>query len=149
MTTTLTIVKDVIARIFNCDEADVSLDTRLINDLGGDSLDIIDLNYTLGKALGVRMPVKTVLIHGIELCGDENKLVINDRLTAMGSRFLVNCPNKYDVSKVVEGTSLVKVFENTNVMNWFNLCDAILQSPNRDGDALFREYAEEFVKNLA
>ena len=46
-------VRDVIVETLSCDEADVKLDTNLIEDLEADSLEIVELCMALQEKLGV------------------------------------------------------------------------------------------------
>ena len=46
-------VRDVIVETLSCDEADVKLDTNLIEDLEADSLEIVELSMALQEKLGV------------------------------------------------------------------------------------------------
>ncbi|SHJ77620.1 acyl carrier protein [Hathewaya proteolytica DSM 3090] len=49
-------IKEVIVDTLSCDENEVREDTRLIEDLGADSLDAVELNMALEDKLGVEIP---------------------------------------------------------------------------------------------
>jgi acyl carrier protein len=49
------IIRNAIAECLACDEAEVRPESRLVTDLGADSLDFIDLIFTLEKRFGVRI----------------------------------------------------------------------------------------------
>lgn len=49
-------IKEVIVDTLSCDENQVREDTRLIEDLGADSLDAVELNMALEDKLGVEIP---------------------------------------------------------------------------------------------
>lgn len=59
-------VKAIIVETLNCDEAQVTMDARLAEDLDADSLDAVELNMAIEETLGVAVPdealaeVKTV-----------------------------------------------------------------------------------------
>ena len=59
-------VKAIIVETLNCDEAQVTMDARLAEDLDADSLDAVELNMASEETLGVAVPdealaeVKTV-----------------------------------------------------------------------------------------
>lgn len=59
-------VKTIIVETLNCDEAQVTMDARLAEDLDADSLDAVELNMALEEVLGFAVPdevlaeVKTV-----------------------------------------------------------------------------------------
>ena len=45
-------VRDIIVETLSCDEADVKLDTNLVEDLEADSLEIVELSMALQEKLG-------------------------------------------------------------------------------------------------
>lgn len=49
-------VKKIIADVLILDEADISLTSRLITDLGAESIDFLDLVFQLEKEFGVKIP---------------------------------------------------------------------------------------------
>jgi acyl carrier protein len=51
----LEVVREIVAECLACDSAQVSPQSRLVNDLGADSLDFIDLVFTVEKRFGLRM----------------------------------------------------------------------------------------------
>ena len=49
-------VKEVIVNTLSCEEAKVSLEASLIDDLGADSLDAVELNMALEEAFSISIP---------------------------------------------------------------------------------------------
>ena len=49
-------IKAIIARKFNLNESDISLDTRLIGDLAADSLDMVELILALEEEFDIDVP---------------------------------------------------------------------------------------------
>ena len=49
-------VKETILETLSCDEADVTLEATLTDDLGADSLDAVELNMALEEAIGEGIP---------------------------------------------------------------------------------------------
>ena len=49
-------VKRVIVDTIDCNEADVDMDARFLEDLDADSLDVVQINIEIEKALGVNVP---------------------------------------------------------------------------------------------
>jgi acyl carrier protein len=60
MSDTFDKVKDVIVDQLNVDESDVSEDATFIDDLGADSLDLVELVMALEEAFGVSIPDEDV-----------------------------------------------------------------------------------------
>ncbi len=149
MPTTSEVVKKIISEVIECNESEVQSNSKIIADLGAESLDIIDLSYTLSKTLSIKMPTKTVLIHALESCNDEKLLIEDDCLTDVCVALLKEGPNKYDAGQIYPGMPMIDVFENTQVKNWVNLCETILHSASRDGDTVIEEFTENFLRARA
>jgi acyl carrier protein len=49
-------VREIIADVLVIDEDDVSLNSRLIGDLGAESIDFLDLVFQLEKEFGIKIP---------------------------------------------------------------------------------------------
>lgn len=49
-------VREIIADVLVIDEDDVSLSSRLISDLGAESIDFLDLVFQLEKEFGIKIP---------------------------------------------------------------------------------------------
>ena len=49
-------VRQVIVETLGCDEAAVEMDARFLEDLDADSLDVVQINIEIEKALGVNVP---------------------------------------------------------------------------------------------
>lgn len=49
-------IKDILAEQLNIDENDVTMDSSFIDDLGADSLDIVELIMAMEEEFGVEIP---------------------------------------------------------------------------------------------
>ena len=49
-------VKEIIVENLGCDESEVTMDSHLMDDLGADSLDAVELSLALEDKLGVKIP---------------------------------------------------------------------------------------------
>lgn len=49
-------VKDIIVENLGCDELEVTMEATLMDDLGADSLDAVELSLALEDELGVKIP---------------------------------------------------------------------------------------------
>lgn len=61
-------VTEVIIEQLNADEADVTMEASFIDDLGADSLDIVELVMALEESFGVSIPDEDA--EGIKTVGD-------------------------------------------------------------------------------
>ncbi|TDB39916.1 MAG: acyl carrier protein [Actinobacteria bacterium] len=67
-------VTEVIVEQLNADEADVTLEASFIDDLGADSLDIVELVMALEESFGVSIPDEEA--EGIKTVGDAVDYII-------------------------------------------------------------------------
>ena len=56
--TTFDKVADIISEICGIDRATITPDSHVINDLGIDSLDFLDVAFAIDKAFGIKMPLE-------------------------------------------------------------------------------------------
>lgn len=49
-------IKEVVIDTLGCEESQVSVETRLMEDLGADSLDAVELNMALEDKFGMEIP---------------------------------------------------------------------------------------------
>lgn len=141
-------VIEVIADVLELDTDEVEVSSSVVSDLGADSLDVVDLSFTLGKQLNIKMPQKSVMMHAESLVEKPSDLVEGDKLTELGAELLQAGPNQYSAEQVAEGTGLGDVFANTTVQHWINLCTAIAES-GLTGDELIQQRVEQVLSAQA
>ena len=61
-------IKKIVARELMVDEADITLDTDILNDLGADSLSVVDLAMALEDEFEIEMPDEE--LENIKTVGD-------------------------------------------------------------------------------
>lgn len=137
-------VLEIVADVLEMDIDEVGLDAALLDDLGADSLDIVDVAFSLGKAFGIKMPTKTVLGIVAELAPDLPVLQ-NFRLTELGARMLQNGPNLYTAEVAKAGASAAEVLAATSVRNWYELCCFVASHPTKNGDLALSDFVTEFA----
>ena len=140
-------VIDVIAEVLELEVDEIGFNDALVDDLGADSLDIVDLSFSLGKTFKVQMPQKSVIAYASELSGENNLFVVNERLTGHGAQLLQQSPFKYSAEHVHEGASLTDVYVSTTVSNWSNVCFAIKES-GLAGEEVIQQYVSGFCEKL-
>jgi len=128
-------VKEVVAEVLEIEDEDISSSASIVNDLDADSLDLVDLSYSLGKKFKIKMPQSSLISQAIEGLGEQS-IIVNDKLTALGAAILQAGPNQYSKDEAFEGQTLLAVFGETTVSHWANLCSAIISS-GQSGDELF------------
>ncbi len=58
MSSTFETVSEVISDVCNIDLEEIKEDTHVINDLGIDSLDFLDVTFDIDKKFGIKMPIE-------------------------------------------------------------------------------------------
>ena len=61
-------IKEIVARELMVDEGDITLETDILNDLGADSLSVVDLAMALEDEFEIEMPDEE--LEGIKTVGD-------------------------------------------------------------------------------
>lgn len=74
-------LKKAIVETLRVDQAQIKPETSLINDLGAESLDFLDINYRLEQAFGMKMARHFVLEHIEEIYGEGSAIDENGQLT--------------------------------------------------------------------
>lgn len=81
-------IKKSIGESLRIDPAAIAAENSLIQDLGAESLDFLDINYRLEQAFGIRMARHFVLEHVEELFGEGAAIDDKGRLTERGAQLL-------------------------------------------------------------
>lgn len=74
-------LKKAIVETLRVDESLITMESSLINDLGAESLDFLDINYRLEQAFGMKMARHFVLEHIEEMFGEGTAIDEDGRLT--------------------------------------------------------------------
>jgi acyl carrier protein len=81
-------IKKSIGESLRIDPASIAAENSLIQDLGAESLDFLDINYRLEQAFGIRMARHFVLEHVEELFGEGSAIDDQGQLTERGAQLL-------------------------------------------------------------
>ncbi|GBE33773.1 acyl carrier protein AcpXL [bacterium BMS3Bbin06] len=74
-------LKKAVEETLSVDEASIKPGSSLINDLGAESLDFLDINYRLEQTFGIKMARHFILEHIEEMFGEGSAIDDNGRLT--------------------------------------------------------------------
>ena len=81
-------VRKAVAKALRKDEGAVAMDASVIDDLGGTSLDFLDITFRLEQAFGIKLP-HTLLVDQVEEMFGEGKAVDGgSRLTPAGTEIV-------------------------------------------------------------
>lgn len=81
-------LKKSIGESLRIDPASITADSSLIQDLGAESLDFLDINYRMEQTFGIRIARHFVLEHVEELFGEGAAIDDKGRLTEQGAQLL-------------------------------------------------------------
>ncbi|CDH33821.1 acyl carrier protein [Xenorhabdus bovienii] len=143
-------VREELSSILFVEENTISENSSLINELGADSLDVIDLSFNLGKKFKVKMPTKSVFAHAYEVLPEEvlSRLLTGDTLTQEGKGLLVYSCYNYTLEQLKDINTLGDVFGETNVHNWASLCKVICESNGISADEIILKEIEKYCSEV-
>lgn len=82
------VLKKCIAESLRIDPSTIAPENSLVEELGAESLDLLDINYRLERAFGIKVARYFVLEHVEEMFGEGSALDQNGRLTERGLELL-------------------------------------------------------------
>ncbi|WP_340621073.1 acyl carrier protein [Xenorhabdus siamensis] len=129
-------VCEEVSSILIVDRNNINENSSLINELGADSLDIIDLSFNLGKRFKIIMPTKSIFTHVQGTFPENiiNKLLIGDTLTKEGKELLSSSCYNYTLEQLNSIHTLGDLFGETNIHNWASLCKSVCESDSKNAD---------------
>ena len=112
-------VQDAFAAALGLEEDEIELDGRLIEDLGAESLDFLDIVYRLERAFDIKIPRC-----GIEMSAQEDvegKYEVDCVLTAEGLAALAQLMPEVPAAELKEGLRVTEVPELFRVASFYNI----------------------------
>jgi len=119
------IVRETLSRVLGVPVEEIEEHSRLVEDLGAESLDFVELNVTLEKTFGLALPAQGVLSHAGRAAGDAERFHHpRTGLTDEGAALLAASPYRY--AGLRAGLSTYDIFNASTVANLANICHEIL-----------------------
>ncbi|WP_330210773.1 acyl carrier protein [Pseudomonas sp. AM4(2022)] len=118
----ITTTQEILAQLLVMDIADVNEHSSILEDLGADSLDIVDLSFQLGRHYGCTLPKTSVLDHAVAVLGDVGDLVEKGRITPAGVELLEHSLSAFAPKQLRSGMQPAEIFAATTVRNWATQC---------------------------
>ncbi|MBD2815195.1 acyl carrier protein [Xenorhabdus sp. Flor] len=143
-------VCEEVSSILFVDRSDINEKSSLINKLGADSLDVIDLSFNLGKKFKITMPTKSIFSHVQENFSESiiNRFLIGDVLTEEGKGLLAFSCYNYTSEQLDSILTLGDLFGETNVHNWASLCKSICESNSKNADDIILSEIKKYCHNI-
>lgn len=115
-------VREILAQLLVLELDEIDADSSIVEDLGADSLDIVDLSFQLGRRYGCALPKTSVLDHTVAVCGDASEYLHQGRLTEAGVELLESSLSAYAPGQLKAGLTPADIFARTTVRNWAQQC---------------------------
>jgi acyl carrier protein len=114
-------ITQMLADVLGVEADEISPRSRLVNDLGAESLDFVEFNANIEKRFNLTLPKKSAL-QCVNKIHDTPALFYGAQtgLTAEGVELLENCLSHY--THLHAGMSTTEIFSETRVENIANLC---------------------------
>lgn len=143
-------VCEEVSSILFVDKNVINENSSLINELGADSLDVIDLSFNLGKKFKITMPTKSIFSHVQETASENiiNRLLTGDVLTEEGKGLLAFSCYNYTTEQLDSICTLGDLFGETNVHNWASLCKSICESDSKNADDIILAEIEKYCHDM-
>lgn len=114
--------REILAQLLVMDVAEIAEDASVTEDLGADSLDIVDLSFQLGRRYGCALPKINVLDHAQAVCGDLSDFLQGGGLTEAGTGLMQHSLSAYRPEQLRLGMRPAEIFAATTVRNWAQQC---------------------------
>lgn len=121
-------LRGIIAEVLRIPREQVKEDADLVDDLGAESLDLVDFTYSCEEAFGIVMPEKNILEVAEEVFGPD-VLQTDGYLTAEGRRFLERRMPDFDLSAYQDAIPLEdvqKAFMRVSV--WARMIEGLIDA---------------------
>lgn len=145
-------VIESIALALGLEEEEVDLDANIFDDLGAESLDLLDINSRLQKAYQIRFPRDNFITKANEILGKE---FLADGDGALTDRGLSMLKKRFpELVEVFGNNTKLQVSQLPKMVTprtWIRMVNELLENQNMSADELntkwLEEYKREFVEN--
>jgi acyl carrier protein len=99
-------VKESVVEALGVDEEEVTPDAVLFDDLGAESLDLLDIVFRLEKEFGIKIPRGGIQTDALSAEGEnlkEEDLIVDGVFTPLGIEKLKKSMSEVDPSRITEG----------------------------------------------
>lgn len=138
MKTYLDTVRVETAKVLSIEEGAILNDSSLVNDSGADSLDIMDLTYSLAQKFRVTMPTASLYQHAVDNLTEQElaELFDDNTLTSKSKLLFSESCYQYTKEQLEDIQTLGDIYSETTISNWAALCKAVAESEARNADQL-------------
>jgi len=123
-------VKESVVEALGVDEEEVTPSAVLFDDLGAESLDLLDIVFRLEKEFGVKIPRGGIQAEAMSDEGEnlkEEDLVVDGVLTPLGIQKLKEAMSEVDPSRITEGFRADDIPTLFTVQTFVNIVKKLLE----------------------
>lgn len=123
-------VKESVVEALGVDEEEVTPSAVLFDDLGAESLDLLDIVFRLEKEFGVKIPRGGIQAEAMSAEGEnlkEEDLVVDGVLTPLGIQKLKGAMSEVDPSRITEGFRADDIPTLFTVQTFVNIVKKLLE----------------------
>jgi len=123
-------VKESVVEALGVDEEEVTPTAVLFDDLGAESLDLLDIVFRLEKEFGVKIPRGGIQAEAMSDEGEnlkEEDLVVDGVLTPLGIQKLKEAMSEVDPSRITEGFRADDIPTLFTVQTFVNIVKKLLE----------------------
>ncbi len=127
-------VKESVVEALGVDEAEVTPNALLFDDLGAESLDLLDIVFRLEKEFGIKIPRGGIQAEALSANGEnlkEEDLVVDGVLTPLGIEKLKGVMPEIDPSRITEGFRADDIPTLFTVQTFVNITKKLLEQKEK------------------
>ena len=127
-------VKESVVEALGVDEEEVTPDAVLFDDLGAESLDLLDIVFRLEKEFGIKIPRGGIQADALSAEGEnlkEEDLMVDGVLTPLGIEKLKKSMPEVDPSRISEGFRSDDIPTLFTVQTFVNITKKLMEEKGR------------------
>ena len=127
-------VKESVVEALGVDDAEVTPDAVLFDDLGAESLDLLDIVFRLEKEFGIKIPRGGIQADALAAEGEDLKdedLVVDGVLTPLGIEKMKQSMPEIDPSRITEGFRADDIATLFTVQTFVNITKKLLEEQGK------------------
>ncbi len=105
-------VRAIIARVLDEDENEIEIDSSLIDDLGIESVDLVDISAKIEEVFDIEIAEGE--LWNLTSLFSEDGMIKNEKITARGAKELKKCFGE-SLGSIEPGTCLIDIFSEIRV----------------------------------
>jgi len=129
-------VKESVVEALGVDEEEVTANALLFDDLGAESLDLLDIVFRLEKEFGIKIPRGGIQADALSDEGEnlkEEDLVVDGILTPLGIEKIKSSMPEVDPSRITEGFRADDIPTLFTVQTFVNISKNLLEEKEKTG----------------